>query len=99
AAARELERPDSRVPVEGAVRGEVLVRVPECAVVGRIDTHARVVAPAAEGGRLRAVAVDDRPLALRHHAERIAREPPGVVDSRMEAGARDAEAERDVAVL
>src|SRR5260370_30983715 len=48
--------------------GEVLVRVPEGAVVGGIDAHARVVAPARERPGLGAAAIEDHAFALRHHA-------------------------------
>src|SRR5207245_8840965 len=97
-AARELEGRDPRVPVEAAVRGEILIRVPERAFVAGIDAHARVVAPAAETTVLRAVGRDDRPFSLRHLPEWIAGEPAGVPDPRMQRRARGAVAERHVAV-
>src|SRR6185437_5122288 len=46
--ARELEGTDARLPVEGAIRGDVLVRVPEGATIGRVNRHRAVVAPTAE---------------------------------------------------
>src|SRR2546426_11899953 len=48
AARSELERPDPRMPVEAAAGSEVLARVPESAVIRRVDAHAAVVPPAVE---------------------------------------------------
>src|SRR6185369_4864285 len=41
----ELERPDPGLPVEAAGDRVILLRVPEGAVVGRIDDHRAVVSP------------------------------------------------------
>src|SRR5205085_10242251 len=65
AAARELERGDARRPVEGAAALQVFGRVPERAVVHRVDRHGAVVAPAREvAAALRAGALDNRGFGL-----------------------------------
>ena len=43
----ELEGIEARMPVEAAVAWDVLVGVPECAVIVRVDGNAGVVAPPA----------------------------------------------------
>src|SRR5205814_496224 len=64
-AARELEVADPSAPVEAAVRGVVLLRVPEGAVVDRVDGYVAVVAPAVERvGGLAAGPVEQVRLAL-----------------------------------
>src|SRR5207248_11415037 len=94
AAARELEAPYSGVPVESAVRRQVLVGVPERAVVARVDGHARVVAPALaqvavtrvnDVLELRARTRDDGAFALAHDAEVVGRQPASVPDTRVRA--------------
>src|SRR4051812_46952589 len=45
-AARELEACDFRAPIERAVGLLIFVRVPECAVVDRINCHRTIVTPA-----------------------------------------------------
>src|SRR5439155_12627511 len=50
---RELERADPGTPVEGAIGGDVLVRVPERTVVRGIDGHRGVVSPPREASGLR----------------------------------------------
>src|SRR5437899_271926 len=73
-AARELERGDSGSPgSEDQVRSEVLLRVPERAVVRRVDAQVAVVAPASLDLRLGTGAGPGDLLRLRHLAERIAR--------------------------
>lgn len=44
-----FERANAGVPIERAVGGEVLVRVPERAVVDGVDGHGAVISPAVEG--------------------------------------------------
>ena len=63
-AARELERTDARAPVERAVRGQILGRVPERAIVDRIDRHGTVVAPTIQVACLAAGAGYQRCLCL-----------------------------------
>ena len=92
-AARELETPDSRAPVERAARLEVLIRVPERAVVQRIDGHGAVIAPSTEIRELRTAARLNNVLRL-HCARRIGREPPGVPDRRENTAAGRAVAQR-----
>ena len=65
AALGELEVADARAPVELAVRRVVLVRVPERAVVDRVDGQRAVVAPAVAGTGLAAGAVEEVRFALR----------------------------------
>ena len=101
-AARKLERTNSRVPVESAVRRQVLVRVPEGAVIAGIHGEARVIPPPGQSHmvsvhRLRTTAVDDGALAKWHLTEWVAGQPARVVDLGMKSGARDAEACRQVA--
>src|SRR5207245_2726084 len=61
AATGELEVADARLPLIGGTGREVLVRVPEGAVVHRVDGHGGVIAPAAVSG-LRAAAGLEGPL-------------------------------------
>src|SRR5881394_252862 len=82
--ARELERDDPRPPrTEHEIAAEVLLRVPERAVVARVDGEVAVVAPAL--------------LGLRHLTERIAGRASGVAHGRVVVRPRRAEADRDVA--
>src|SRR5205807_4144124 len=97
-AAGELERADARLPVEGSVGGDVLVDVPERAVVAGVDRDGAVVTPTAQALRgLGPGAVDDRPLPLRHGPRRIARQPARVVNLGVERAAAEAETEAHVA--
>src|SRR4029077_826188 len=96
-AVRELEVPDPGPPVERAVRRVVLVRVPEGAVVGGVDGHIRVVAPAAVRVRLAAGTREQGRLALGERVRRIAGQPPRIADLRVDAGRRSTEADGDVA--
>src|SRR5205823_8469047 len=87
-------------PVERAqARGLVLLRVPEGAVVDRVDGHVAVVAPAAKPTVLASLAREERRLALCELVRRIGREAARVADPRHDRRARGAEAERQVAVL
>src|SRR4029077_21085952 len=63
-AARELERADDRVEVEGAGRRVKLIRIPERAVVCLIDAQRRVVTPAAEAAGLGAATREHRGFGL-----------------------------------
>ena len=51
-ASGELERIEARVPVKAAGGFQVLLRIPERAVIGRIDGHAGIVAPAVQASVL-----------------------------------------------
>src|SRR5579859_6604359 len=59
AAARELEGVDAGVPLEAAGGLDVLLRVEECAVIGGVNRHVRIVTPAIGGILLDAGARDD----------------------------------------
>jgi hypothetical protein len=96
-AGRELEAPDPRSPVE--LRRPcrvVLVRVPERAVVDRVDRQVAVVAPAVARAGLAARSGEERRLALGELVQRIGREPARVADLRDRGRAGSAEAEREV---
>src|SRR5437763_21970 len=87
AAGVELEGIDSRVPIERPVGGNVLRRVVEGAVVGRVEGHRAVVAPTAQPAVLAAatrVCVSAR--MLRHLAERLAWRAAAIVDTRVDGG-------------
>src|SRR5690242_15889029 len=83
--ARELERADASGPRSDhdEVGRQVLLRVPERAVVGRIDAHLAVVAPAAFRFRLRAAARVEHLLGLGHLPRRVAGRAAGVPDRRV----------------
>src|SRR5439155_23657506 len=85
-AAGELEGGDLRVPVEGAVIGNVLGRVPESAVVAGIDHQIGIVAPAGQIGGLRAATGQDGGFALRHGPRAVAGVAAGDGDGRVRAG-------------
>ena len=88
-ACRKLERSNTCLPVAARTVGlaaVVLVRVPERAVVRRIDAHRRVIAPAitrraAAVVRLRTRTGNELCLALRQRIQRIAREASGIRDA------------------
>src|SRR5207237_9592123 len=92
---RELEGPDAGMPVERAARREVLGRVPEGAVIHRVDRHRAVVAPALEPTPLRSRPVDQDRLCLKG-AEWICRRAARVYDRWVQGGAREAVADRAV---
>src|SRR5664280_542603 len=92
-AARELETPDSRAPVECAARLEVLIRVPERAVVRRINGHGAVIAPSIQICELRTGARLNNVLRL-HCAHRIGGQPPRVPYRRVNTAAGRAVAQR-----
>src|SRR3989304_4438586 len=64
----------------GADDGIVLVRVPEGAIVHRIDRQHAVVSPAAARVSLIAAAGDDHAFSLRKRPQRIGAQPSGVAD-------------------
>src|SRR6266545_7230215 len=76
-AAGKPERADAGLPGRRSRGLDVLVDVPERAVVARVDVQRRVVAPAAAHG-LRAGAVDQDLLALRQLPDRFPGEAAGV---------------------
>ena len=94
-AAGELETPDSRAPVERAARLEVLIRVPERAVVHRINGHGAVIAPSIQICELRTGARLNNVLRL-HCAHRIGGQPPRVPYRRVNTAAGRAVAQRDI---
>src|SRR6266849_8554887 len=78
-AARELERGDPRAPrSEDQVGAEVLLRVPERAVVRWVEAQVAVVTPASLFLRLGTGAGQGHLCGLRHLTKRIARLPSGV---------------------
>src|SRR5207253_865019 len=97
-AARELERGDSGSPrSEDQVGAEVLLRVPERAVVRWVEAQVAVVTPASLDLRLGTGAGPGDLFGLRHLAERIARHPSGVPHRREVVRPGRAETDRDVA--
>src|SRR5439155_2104338 len=88
--AREAEAGDARAPI--AARGQVLVRVPEGAVVHRIEVQRAVVAPALVA--LHPAARHDRGLGDRHRPRRVGGPTARVADAGIDRRARDAVAER-----
>src|SRR5207244_10488437 len=90
---REAEASDACAPI--APRGQVLVRVPEGAVVDRIDVQRAVVAPALVA--LRPAARHDRGLGDRHRPRRVGGPTARIADTGIDGRARDAVAERPVA--
>src|SRR6185312_5304668 len=91
AALGELEAADARAPVELARRRVVLARVPERAVVDRVDRERAVVAPAVAGAGLAAGAVEEMRLTLRELVQRIARQTARVAQLRIDRRARRVE--------
>ena len=100
-ATRELEAPDARSPRVRPGRLQIFLRVPERAVVDRVDAHHRVVAPAEGGPRLRAGALVEDGLALAQLVRRIVDESSGVRDARIvrRGAVPDRIADRQVAAL
>src|SRR6202023_3231976 len=97
AAAGELERGDARLPIECAVARNVFVRVPERAIVRRINTHGTIIAPARKiRAGLRTRAVDNRSFTLVHDSGRTGGQSSGIINLRMEAAAGRAVTERHV---
>src|SRR5205814_4505133 len=84
--ASQIERADSQLPPTYASRGDVLIYVPESGVVGWIDVHRRIVAPAVESGGLRAGPILYRSFAEGHLAGRIAIVAGGVKHARKRRG-------------
>src|ERR1700675_2252400 len=80
--AGELERDDAGAPgpEQDHVLREVLLRVPESAVVARVDGEVAVVAPAALDLGLRPRAGVGDLLRLGHLARRVARRSAGVAN-------------------
>src|ERR1051326_420143 len=97
-AAPELEGIDAGVPVEATGGLVVLLGVPDGAIVGRIDRHGRVVAPAIAGALLNAGALDDE-FRRFHWVLRIRRYPSCVHHTGIKSRARGAEAKSDVTEL
>src|SRR5204863_9688544 len=84
---REPERADPGAPVERAVRLQVLIRVPERAVVDWINGHRAVVTPTRQVRLLRArPGLQDRLRCQR--AERGTRTAARVADGRIQGRAR-----------
>ncbi len=96
-AARKPERTDARLEVETGGRGVVLLRVPERAVVDRVDGHRAVVAPPAVAVHLAAGAGEPDVLGA-HEPERVAGEPARDADRGVHGRARLRVSEGHVAV-
>ena len=77
----------------------VLVRVPEGAVVHRVNAHGAVIAPAVAGAGLAAGAGKESRLPLGQCVDRVGREPPGITDLREDGRGRGAETHREVATV
>ena len=95
-AAGELKVHDARVPVVCAVAENVLLRVPEGAVVDGIDGHGAVVAPAIDVGGLRAAADHDGGFGFELTGG-IGGNASGESDRGIDRAPADAVAESDVA--
>ena len=93
-----LKRRDSRAPVEGAVSLEVLTGVPEGAVVDGVNTHVRVVTPAAKVGQLRTGARDDSGFGTESPGW-IARQARRISQAGFDAAAGNGVAHRHIALL
>src|SRR6266851_6505612 len=72
------------MPVTTSTRRQILIRVPEGAVVDRIDAHAAVVAPAV-CAHFRTPTLENKRFSF-HGSERIGRNPAGVINSGVHAG-------------
>ncbi len=84
------------MPVERAVGRQVLVRVPEGAVIDRVHRHRGVVAPTVDGKGLNTRPRGQRRLPLRQRAEWVAGQPAGQRDAGVDCVADDAVAGGDV---
>ena len=93
-----LETDNTGVPVEGTVDGYVLRRVKERAVIRRINCHSAIVAPAAQGGSLRATSAEDHVFRFQG-PRRIRGRTPGYGNFRVNRAARFAVAGGDVAAF
>src|SRR5204863_4054467 len=82
----ELEGPNASLPVKRTVSCQVFVRVPESAVIGRVDAHTAVVTPATASVGLRSCAFHDAVLAL-HRARWIGGHAARITNSREIAAA------------
>ncbi|OQA94793.1 MAG: hypothetical protein BWY25_02671 [Chloroflexi bacterium ADurb.Bin222] len=97
-AAGETEGADARHPGGVARRRQVLLCVPEGAVVHWINAHHAVVAPAIVAAGLIAAADDQRRLGLGQRPQGIVRQPSGVAHGGIDAAAGHAVAQGEVAL-
>src|SRR5258708_35758494 len=97
-AAGETKASDPGAPVETARGLQVLVRIIKGAIIAGVDRYSTVVAPSMQAARLRPAAGLEQSLGL-ESSERIARQPPGVVHTRILGAARGAVAQSNVAGL
>src|SRR5262245_42110164 len=99
-ATRELERTNSRAPVKGTNPGWIIfVRVPESAIVNRVNSQITVITPPAAGCRLTAESGEKRGLALAQSVERICCQPPGVSNLRKDRAAGSTISDGDISLL
>src|SRR5215471_9873766 len=70
----ELKRGNTGAPLEATRGGDVLVGVPECAIIHGVNRDAGIVAPAVAGALLRASSGDDLLRGL-HRAFVVGRDP------------------------
>src|SRR5205807_8808893 len=77
----------------------VLAREPERTVVGFVDAHGGVIAPAVRTALLRTCPHSHVGLSLSHLAGRIGGQATGVPDGWEQTAARDAVADGDVAIV
>src|SRR5258707_3888925 len=97
-AAGETKASDPGAPVETARGLQVLVRIIKGSIIAGVDRYSTVVAPSMQAARLRPAAGLEQSLGL-ESSERIARQPPGVVHTRILGAARGAVAQSNVAGL
>ena len=95
----ELERADTRAPVEAGSRRIVFVRVPEGAVVTWIYSYITVIAPATAGPRLTAGAREKSRFSLRQRTEWIGHQASCVSYLWRDCTARGAVANGDISLL
>jgi len=95
----ECKRSDAGLP-PAITRGRVvLLCIPKSAVIGWVDGHHAVIAPAIEGRCLGAGAGNQCRFALWQGPQRVANQTTGVENRRRDRAARHAVADRDVARL
>src|SRR5439155_19462822 len=78
---------------------DVLLRVPEGAVIQRVDCQIAVVSPTSQRARLAAGAGKECRFTLSQDIERVGKEPPGVTDLRVHRCARSTVAESKISLL
>lgn len=98
-ATRELERTNARPPVKAGCRRVVLLRVPEGAVIDRVNSDVTVITPAAVGASLASGSGEQGSFALGQNSGWISRQAARITNLRIDCSARRAIANRDVSLL